>query len=37
VNIVEDVIMHRIIFGKSMIFRWFADIEPQNDSIIVKI
>jgi len=29
--------MHRIVFGKSIIFRWFADIEPQQDSIIIKI
>ncbi len=35
-NVVEDVRMHRIVFGKSMTFRWFADIEPQNDGIIVK-
>ncbi len=36
-NVVEDIRMHRIVFGKSMIFRWFADLEPQNDQIIVKI
>jgi len=36
-NVVEDVRMHRIVFGKSMTLRWFADIEPQNDSIIIKI
>ena len=36
-NVVEDVRMHRIVFGKSMSFRWFADIEPQNDGIIIKI
>jgi predicted transport protein len=36
-NVVEDVRMHRVVFGKSMTLRWFADIEPQNDSIIIKI
>jgi len=36
-NVVEDVRMHRVVFGKSMTFRWFADIEPQDDSIIIKI
>lgn len=36
-NVIEDVRMHRIVFGKSMTFRWFADLEPQNDHIIVKI
>ena len=36
-NVIEDVRMHRIVFGKSMTFRWFADLEPQNDHIIAKI
>ncbi len=36
-NVVEDVRMHRIVFGKSMTFRWFVDVEPQNDGIIIKI
>ena len=36
-NVVEDVRMHRIVFGKSLTFRWFADVEPQNDRIIIKI
>ena len=36
-NVVEDIRMHRIVFGKSIIFRWFADMEPQQDSIIIKI
>ena len=34
---VEDVRMHRIVIGKSMTLRWFADVEPQNDVIIIKI
>lgn len=36
-NVVEDVKMHRIVFGKSMTFRWFADIKPEKDGIIIKI
>jgi hypothetical protein len=36
-NVVEDVRAHRIVFGKSLSFRWFADLEPENDSIIIKI
>ena len=36
-NVVEDVRMHRVVFCKSMTFRFFADMEPQTDSILVKI
>ena len=36
-NVLEDVRMHRIVFCKSITFRWFVDIEPQQDSIIIKI
>jgi len=36
-NVVEDVRAHRIVFGKSLSFRWFADLEPDKQSIIVKI
>ncbi|QUC64470.1 hypothetical protein NsoK4_08605 [Nitrosopumilus sp. K4] len=36
-NVVEDVRMHRIVFGKSMTFRWFADVQPEKDGIIIKI
>jgi len=36
-NVVEDIRMHRIVFSKSMSFRNFADIEPQRDSIVLKI
>jgi len=35
--VVEDVRAHRIVYGKSLSFRWFADLEPNGDSIIVKI
>lgn len=36
-NVVEDVRMHRIVFGKTMNFRWFADLEPSLEGIIVKV
>lgn len=36
-NVVEDIRMHRIVFGKSMSFRWFADVCPQENSVMVKI
>jgi len=36
-NVVEDVRMHRIVFGKTLTFRWFADVEPQDDGVIIKI
>ena len=36
-NVVEDIRMHRVVFGKSMAFRFFADIEPQRDSVLIKI
>ena len=36
-NVVEDIRMHRIVFGKSMTFRWFLDIRPEPDKIVAKI
>lgn len=36
-NVVEDVRMHRIVYGKSMSFRWFTDIEPEKDGVLIKI
>jgi len=36
-NVVEDIRMHRIVFAKSIKFRSFADVEPQRDSVIIKI
>ncbi len=36
-NVVEDVRAHRIVFGKSLSFRWFADLEPDKQSIMIKI
>ena len=36
-NVVEDVRMHRVVFCKSFVLRWFVDMEPQKDSILLKI
>jgi predicted transport protein len=36
-NVLEDVRMHRIVFCKSITFRYFVDIEPQRESVIIKI
>ena len=36
-NVVEDIRMHRVVFGKSMTFRWVADVAPQENSVIIKI
>jgi len=36
-DVIEDVRMHRIVFCKSFNFRWFADLEPKNDCILIKI
>ena len=36
-NVVEDIRMHRVVFGKSMTFRWFVDIEPKREGVIIKI
>lgn len=29
--------MHRVVFCKSMTFRWFADVEPEREGVIIKI
>ncbi|MHA7733094.1 DUF5655 domain-containing protein [Nitrosopumilus sp. S6] len=36
-NVIEDVRMHRVVFCKSMTFRWFADVEPQKEGVIIKL
>ena len=36
-RVIEDVRMHRVVFCKTMTFRWFADMEPTESSIIIKI
>ncbi len=36
-NVVEDVRMHRVVFCKSITFRWFTDVEPEKEGVIIKI
>ena len=36
-KVVEDVRMHRVVYGKSLTFRWFSDFEPEQESILIKI
>ncbi len=36
-NVLEDVRMHRVVFCKSMTFRWFVDVEPESEGVIIKI
>jgi len=36
-KVIEDVRMHRVVFCKTMTFRWFADLEPTQSTIIIKI
>jgi hypothetical protein len=36
-KVIEDVRMHRIVFCKSMTFRWFVDVEPGTEWVIIKI
>ena len=36
-KVIEDVRMHRIVFCKSMTFRWFVDVEPGTKGVIIKI
>ncbi len=36
-NVVEDVRMHRVVFCKSITFRWFVDVEPEREGVIIKI
>ena len=36
-NIIEDIRMHRVVFCKSMTFRWFADLQPSEEGVILKI
>ena len=36
-KVIEDVRMHRVVFCKSISFRWFVDVEPENEGVIIKI
>jgi hypothetical protein len=36
-DVFEDIRMHRVVFCKTITFRWFVDIEPKEDIILLKI
>jgi predicted transport protein len=36
-GVIEDVRMHRVVFCKTITFRWFVDMEPQQDGILLRI
>ena len=36
-NVIEDIRLHRVVFWKSFVLRWFVDVEPQKDSILLKL
>ena len=36
-DVIEDVRMHRVVFCKSITFRWFVDIEPEQDTLSCKV
>jgi hypothetical protein len=36
-NVIEDVRMHRVVFCKSMTFRWFVDVEPEKEGVVIKV
>ena len=36
-NVLEDIRMHIVVFCKSMTFRWFLDVEPEKDGVLIKI
>ena len=36
-NVLEDIRMHRVVFCKTMVFRWFVDVEPEKYGVLVKI
>ena len=36
-NVIEDIRMHRVVFCKSMTFRWFVDVEPEREGVTIKI
>ena len=36
-NVVEEVRPHRIVYGKSLIFRTFLDIQPLNNALAISV
>ncbi len=36
-NVIEDIRTHRVVFCKSINFRWFVDIKPDNNRLLIRI
>ncbi|HXS60517.1 MAG TPA: DUF5655 domain-containing protein [Candidatus Sulfopaludibacter sp.] len=36
-DVIEEIRPHRIVYAKSLTFRYFLDIRPRKDSIILSI
>ncbi len=36
-NVIEEVRHHRIVYAKSLTFRYFLDIQPRKDALIISI
>ncbi|MDN5847163.1 MAG: hypothetical protein L0H53_12925 [Candidatus Nitrosocosmicus sp.] len=36
-NVIEEVRPHRIVYAKSLTFRYFLDIYPRNTDLIIEI
>ena len=36
-NVIEEIRPHRIVYAKSLTFRYFLDIQPRKDILIVSL
>lgn len=36
-NVIEEIRPHRIVYAKSLTFRYFLDIQPMKDVLIISI
>ncbi len=36
-NVIEEVRPHRIVYAKSLSFRYFLDVQPRKDNLIIMI
>lgn len=36
-NVIEEVRPHRIVYAKSLTFRYFLDIQPSTDKLVISI
>ena len=36
-NVIEEIRPHRIVYAKSLTFRYFLDIQPRKESLIISI